>query len=36
MCIVKGTLLALWLLGFGTIAYLYMAIYRHLSPSISV
>jgi len=30
MWIAKGTLLALWLFGFGTMAWLYFALYRHL------
>jgi hypothetical protein len=36
MWIAKGTLLGLWLLGFGTIAYLYLAIFRHLPPNSAV
>jgi hypothetical protein len=30
MWILKGTLLGLWLSGFGTIAYLYLAIFRYM------
>lgn len=30
MWVLKGTLLALWLAGFGTMAWLYLSIYRHL------
>jgi len=33
MWILKGSLLALWLFGFGTMAYLYFAIYRHMPPN---
>jgi hypothetical protein len=33
MWIAKGTLLALWLFGFGTMALLYFSIYRHLPPN---
>jgi hypothetical protein len=33
MWIAKGTLLALWLFGFGTMAWLYIALYRHLQPN---
>src|SRR5579859_2798471 len=36
MWIVKGTLLALWLFGFGTMALLYFSIYRHLPPNSAV
>jgi hypothetical protein len=36
MWIAKGTLLALWLLGFGTMAWLYFALYRHLRPNSAV
>ena len=32
MWMAKGALLSLWLLGFGTIAYLYLAIFRRLPP----
>ncbi len=30
MWILKGTLLGLWLFGFGTMAFLYFAVYRHI------
>ena len=30
--VVKGTLLGLWLVGFGTIAWLYFSIFRRLPP----
>ncbi|HVS88986.1 MAG TPA: hypothetical protein VHF01_12305 [Candidatus Acidoferrum sp.] len=33
MWILKGTLLGLWLLGFGTMAFFYFAIYRNLPPN---
>lgn len=36
MWIAKGTLLALWLFGFGTMALLYFSIYRHLPPNSAV
>jgi hypothetical protein len=36
MWIAKGTLLALWLFGFGTMAWLYIALYRHLQPNSAV
>jgi hypothetical protein len=36
MWIVKGTLLALWLFGFGTMAWLYFALYRHLPRNSAV
>jgi hypothetical protein len=36
MWILKGTLLALWLFGFGTMAWLYFALYRHLRPNSAV
>lgn len=36
MWILKGTLLGLWLLGFGTLAFLYFAIYRNLQPNTAV
>lgn len=36
MWIAKGTLLALWLFGFGTMAYFYFAIYRLTPPHSSV
>ena len=36
MWIAKGTLLALWLFGFGTLGYVYFAIFRHLPPSTAV
>lgn len=36
MWIAKGILLALWLLGFGTMALLYFSIFRHLPPNSAV
>src|SRR5690348_196053 len=36
MWIAKGTLLALWLFGFGTMAWLYFALYRNLPPNSAV
>jgi hypothetical protein len=36
MWIAKGTLLALWLFGFGTMALLYFSIYRHVPPNSAV
>jgi len=36
MWMAKGTLLALWLFGFGNIAWLYFALYRHLSSHSAV
>ncbi len=36
MWIAKGSLLALWLFGFGTMAYSYFAIYRHMPPNSAV
>jgi hypothetical protein len=36
MWILKGTFLGLWLFGFGTLALLYFAIYRHLPPHSAV
>lgn len=36
MWIAKGTLLALWLFGFGTMALFYSAIYRNLPPNSAV
>jgi hypothetical protein len=36
MWILKGSLLALWLFGFGTMAYFYFAIYRHMPPNSAV
>jgi hypothetical protein len=36
MWIAKGTLLALWLFGFGTMAFFYLVIYRHLPPNSAV
>jgi hypothetical protein len=36
MWIAKGTLLGAWLFSFGTIAYLYLALYRHLQPQTAV
>jgi hypothetical protein len=32
MWILKGTVLGLWAFGFGTIAYLYLRIFRHTPP----
>ena len=36
MWILKGTLLALWLFGFGNIAWLYFALYRHMPSQSAV
>jgi hypothetical protein len=36
MWIAKGTLLGLWLAGFGTLALLYFAVYRHLPRNSAV
>lgn len=36
MWILKGSLLSLWLFGFGTMAWLYIALYRHLQPNSAV
>jgi hypothetical protein len=36
MWVLKGSLLALWLFGFGTMALLYFAVYRNLPPSSAV
>jgi hypothetical protein len=36
MWIAKGTLLALWPFGFGTLGYLYFTIYRHMPPNSAV
>ena len=36
MWILKGTLLGLWLFGFGTLARLYLAVFRNLPPNSSV
>lgn len=36
MWIVKGTFLGTWLFSFGTIAFLYFAIYRNLRPNTAV
>ncbi len=36
MWIAKGTLLALWLTGYATMAWLYFALYRHLQPNSAV
>jgi|ERR1700730_11932826 len=36
MWIAKGTLLGIWLFSFGTIAFLYLALYRHLQPKTAV
>jgi hypothetical protein len=32
----KGSLLAMWLFGFGTMAWLYFAVYRTLPPNTAV
>ena len=36
MWIAKGTLLGFWLFGFGTMAWLYFALYRNLRPNSAV
>jgi len=36
MWILKSALLGLWLFGFGTMAFLYFAIYRNLPPNSAV
>jgi hypothetical protein len=36
MWIAKGTLLALWLFGFGTMALFYFSIFRHVPPNSAV
>lgn len=36
MWILKGTLLALWLFGFGNMAWLYFGLYRNLPPNSAV
>jgi hypothetical protein len=36
MWILKGSLLALWLFGFGTMAWLYFAVYRRMPPNSAV
>lgn len=36
MWILKSVLLGLWLFGFGTMAFLYFAIYRNLPPNSAV
>ena len=36
MDIVKNFFLGIWLFSFGTIAYLYLALYRRLPPSTAV
>jgi hypothetical protein len=36
MWILKSALLGMWLFGFGTMAFLYFAIYRNLPPNSSV
>lgn len=36
MWVLKGTLLGLWLLGFGTMAWLYFALYRNRPPNSAV
>jgi hypothetical protein len=34
--VLKSALLGLWLLGFGTMAFLYFAVYRNLPPNAAV
>jgi hypothetical protein len=34
--ILKGTFLGLWLFAFGTLAFLYLAVYRNLRPNTAV
>jgi hypothetical protein len=36
MWILKGTLLGLWFLGFGTIVFFYVGLYRNAPPNSSV
>jgi hypothetical protein len=36
MWIIKGAFLGAWLFGFGTIAFLYLAVYRNLPPNTAV
>jgi hypothetical protein len=36
MWILKGALLGLWVFGFGTMAWLYFAIYRHVHANTAV
>ncbi len=36
MWILKGTMLGLWVLGFGTMAWLYFVIYHNLPPNSAV
>jgi hypothetical protein len=36
MWVLKGSLLALWLFGFGTMALLYFSIYRRMPPNSAV
>jgi len=36
MRILKGVLLGMWLFGFGTMAFLYFAIYRYMQPHSAV
>ena len=36
MWILKGVLLGMWSFGFGTMAYLYLTIFRHMQPHSSV
>jgi len=36
MSILKGTLLGLWLFGFGTLAFFYIAVYRYMGPHSAV
>jgi hypothetical protein len=33
MWVLKGTLLGLWLLGFGTMAFFYFPVYRNMPPN---
>jgi hypothetical protein len=33
MWILKGTMLGLWLFGFGTLAFFYFTVYRHIPPN---
>jgi hypothetical protein len=36
MWVLKGTMLGLWFLGFGTMAWLYFVLYRNLPPNSAV
>jgi hypothetical protein len=36
LSILKGALLGLWLFGYGTLAYLYIAVYRYMGPNSAV